>query len=355
MAVLQLHLKWHKARLKFIDLLIITLIRERHVSFSRAASVLTNRSNSVNLRRIQRFFAQYTINFDAIDRLLVALSPVKPPYRLSLDRTYWRFAGVEFNILCLTMEFNILCLTIVADNVSLPVLWLMLDKAGNSDTEERKELLLHYVRLFGAQSIDYLIADREFVGDAWFGFLAKLHIRYCIRLRANFWINYSHKPPGRLFWLFNDLPFNSMRHIQKTVLLANQYVYLSGMRIINDKNQIEFLIVATYYFDACALQVYAQRWSIECFFKAIKSAGFHIEDTHLKDQQRISKLLAIVAIAFLWVYRVGEYNNALTPIAIKTHQRRACSIFRYGLDQLNKALRHDDQLVRIYIQLLSCT
>jgi hypothetical protein len=345
-AVLQLHLKWHKARLKFIDLLIITLIRERHVSFSRAASVLTHRSSLSNLRRIQRFFAHYTLNFEAIARLLVALSPVKPPYRLSLDRTHWRFAGVEFNILCLT---------IVADKVSLPVLWLMLNKAGNSDTEERKELLLHYVRLFGAQSIDYLIADREFVGEAWFDFLAKLHIRYCIRLRANFWINYSHKPPVRLFWLFNDLPLNSARHIPKPVLLANQYVYLSGMRIINDKNQLEFLIVATYYFDACALQVYAQRWSIECFFKAIKSAGFHIEDTHLTDQQRLNKLLAIVAIAFLWVYRVGEYNNSLTPIAIKTHQRRACSIFRYGLDQLNKALTHDDQLVRKYIQLLSCT
>jgi hypothetical protein len=345
-AVLQLHLRWHKARLKFIDLLIVTLIRERHVSFSRAASVLTNRSSLSNLRRIQRFFAHYTINFDAIARLLVALSPVKPPYRLSLDRTHWRFAGVEFNILCLT---------IVADKVSLPVLWLMLNKAGNSDTQERKELILHYVRLFGAQSIDYLIADREFVGDAWFGLLADLRIRYCIRLRANFWINYSHKPPVRLFWLFNDLPFNSARQIQKPVLLANQMVYLSGIRIINDKNQIEFLIVATYYFDPCALKVYAQRWSIECFFKAIKSAGFHIEDTHLKDQERLNKLLAVVAIAFLWVYRVGEYNNTITPIQIKTHQRRACSIFRYGLDQLNKALQHDDQLVRIYIQLLSCT
>ena len=335
-AVLQLHLQWHKARLKFMDLLIITLIRERHVSFSRAASVLTKRSSLSNLRRIQRFFAQYTLNFDAIARLLVALSPVKPPYRLSLNRTHWRFAGVEFNILCLT---------IVADKVSLPVLWLMLNKAGNSDTEERKELLLHYVRLFGAQSIDYLIADREFVGEAWFDFLAKLHIRYCIRLRANFWINYSYKPPVRLFWLFNDLPFNSARHIQKPVLLANQWGYLSGMRIINEKNQLEFLIVATYYFDPCALKVYAQRWSIECFFKAIKSAGFHIEDTHLKDQQRLNKLLAVVAIAFLWVYRVGEYNNSLIPIRMKTHQRRACSMVRYGLDQLNKALLHDDQLV----------
>ena len=77
----------------------------------------------------------------------------------------------------------------------------------------------------------------------------------CIRLRANFWINYSYKPPVRLFWLFNDLPFNSARQIQKPVLLTNQLVYLSGMRIINNKNQIELLSVATYYFDPCALKV----------------------------------------------------------------------------------------------------
>ena len=127
------------------------------------------------------------------------------------------------------------------------------------------------------------------------------------------------------------------------------------MRIINDKNQIEFLLVATYYFDPCALKMYAQRWAIECFFKAIKSAGFHLEDTHLKDQERLNKLLAVVAIAFTWVYLVGQYNNAITPIAIKTHQRRACSIFRYGLDQFNKALKHDDHLVLKYIQLLTCT
>jgi transposase len=78
------------------------------------------------------------------------------------------------------------------------------------------------------------------------------------------------------------------------------------MKTLNDKNKLEFVIVATYYFDAFALQVYAQRWSIECFFKAIKSAGFRIEDTHLKDSQRLKKLLAIVAIAFTWVYIVGR-------------------------------------------------
>ena len=51
-------------------------------------------------------------------------------------RPQWQFAGINFNILCLT---------IVADNVSLPILWTMLDKRGNSNQEERKLLILRYI------------------------------------------------------------------------------------------------------------------------------------------------------------------------------------------------------------------
>ena len=103
------------------------------------------------------------------------------------------------------------------------------------------------------------------------------------------------------------------------------------------------------------MQIYAQRRRIECFFRAIKSAGFNIESTHLTDQKRLEKLFAIVCIAFLWVYRVGEYQNQLKPIHILKHKRRAFSIFRYGLDELNRALMFDFQAVCKYVNLLSCT
>jgi len=54
------------------------------------------------------------------------------------------------------------------------------------------------------------------------------------------------------------------------------------------------------------------------FFRALKSSGFNFEDTHLTDPDRISKLLALVCIAFIWVYLVGiERNNNGHPIKIK--------------------------------------
>lgn len=155
---LQAHLRWHKARIKFLDLLIISLIRNRSVNFCKNAVSLSKRAPGSNLRRIQRFFAAFAFDFDSIARLLVAMMPFQGPYQLSLDRTNWKFAGVNFNILCLA---------VVADGVALPILWTMLDKQGNSDQQERRQLIAKYIELFGLHTIDCILADREFVGDKW--------------------------------------------------------------------------------------------------------------------------------------------------------------------------------------------
>lgn len=231
---------------------------------------------------------------------------------------------------------------------------MRLDKRGNSNQEERKLLILRYIHLFGLDSIDCIIADREFIGQEWFRFLLINPIKFYLRIRENLIV--SHKGRElRVSWLFNNLPLNTIRQINKPILIGEHWVYLTGMKILNKKGNIEFVIVATYLYDSLTMQVYAKRWTIECFFKAIKTAGFNLEDTHLKDQKRLEKLLAVVAIAFVWVYLIGEYENQQKPIPILAHQRRAFSIFRYGLDNLIKTLTFDNQIIKHYLQLLTRT
>lgn len=342
---LQKYLPWHRARIKFLNLLIISLIRNRTVSYSKNAVSLNDRVICSNLRRIQRFFTEFVIDFDVIARLLMSIIPIKGPFQLSLDRTNWQFAGVNFNILCLT---------IVADGVGLPILWTMLDKRGNSNQEERKLLIIRYIRLFGLDSIDCIIADREFIGQQWFEFLISNPVKFYVRIRENLTI-LKKGQELKVFWLFNNLALNTTRQLNKPILIGEQWVYLTGMRIINRKKQIEFVIVATYQTDIQTMQIYAKRWSIECFFKAIKTAGFNIEDTHLTDQKRLEKLFAVVAIAFIWVYLIGEYQNKEKTIPILIHKRRAFSVFRYGLDAINKVLLFNNQLVTVYVNLLTRT
>jgi hypothetical protein len=54
----------------------------------------------------------------------------------------------------------------------------------------------------------------------------------------------------------------------------------------------------------------------DCFFKALKSSRFNIEDTHLTEMERISKLFALVIVAFGWAFKVGIYLNEICPIKI---------------------------------------
>jgi hypothetical protein len=160
----------NKARIKFIGLFIIALSKVQTVNFEKIAIAFENNAKtSSSLRRIQRFIANYIMDTNIIARLIFALLPHEPPYRLALDRTNWKYG---------TKNINILVLSVVYQGVSFPIIFSMMNKFGNSSTSERIKLIERYIHLFGSLSIDCLLADREFIGDDWTGFLNDNNIRY---------------------------------------------------------------------------------------------------------------------------------------------------------------------------------
>jgi len=48
---------------------------------------------------------------------------------------------------------------------------------------------------------------------------------------------------------------------------------------------------------------YAERWGIETLFGILKTRGFNLEDTHIIDSERLSRLFALLTIGLCWVYR----------------------------------------------------
>ena len=63
-----------------------------------------------------------------------------------------------------------------------------------------------------------------------------------------------------------------------------------------------------------------------------------MEDTHITRLERLSKLMAILAIAFCWAHKIGEWQNEVKPVEIKKHGRKAISLFRLGLNKLRHTL-----------------
>ena len=334
------------ARVKLIALFITALCKVQTVTFSKLANAFDSSADSLSsLRRIQRFVADFSLSSDLVAQLIFSLLPNNnEKLILSIDRTNWKFGQLDINIFMLGVVYK---------GVAFPLLFTMLQKRGNSNTQERIDLVDRFIVLFGKECIDSLVADREFVGQKWIAYLNQERIRYHIRIRNNFKISLVDKHKKiKASWLFNDLKIGQYKHYHKIVMLGDQYCYISGCKLTNG----EFLIVISFNKPEQAKEHYKERWQIEMCFKAMKSSGFDIENTHLNKIERIEKLILLVMIAFVWCYKIGIHLHKLNPIQIKKHGRKAKSIFKHGLDHLANALLNNmNQSFNQLVLFLSCT
>jgi hypothetical protein len=338
------------ARVSFIGIFLCALCKVQTVCFEKiACGFETSSQTSSSLRRIQRFMADYKLDKYLISKLIFSLLPHKPPFALSIDRTNWKFGQ---------MNINILVLAICYKRIAFPVLFKLMPKRGNSNTQERIELIEQFIHLFGIQSIDCLLADREFVGEDWINYLNFRRIEYHIRIRENFWV--KNPKNGKLFkasWLFCDLGLNQSTFRHSIYYVNNQLCYLSASKIKNKDGKPELQIIISFSKPERAQKIYKERWQIESAFKALKTSGFNIEDTHLKDIDRIEKLFSLVLIAFTWSYLVGIYlHQKVKAIRLLNNGKYAKSFVKYGLTCIATILLNANNQININIwQFLSCT
>ena len=342
---------WNKARIKCIVLLVQAMIKLQSVSYAKLAQGFDSTANyESNLRRIQRFFAKFHFEPILFSKLIFMLLPDNPPYRLSMDRTNWKFGNTDINILMISVCYK---------GVGIPLIWRLLPKRGNSNATERMDLIECYIKHFGINSIKAFMADREFIGEQWFEDLISFKISFYIRLRNNMLVKQKGQEPKKVFWLFNNLKHGSYRHCEKLYYLGKNLIYLSGCKTLNAATgKVDYVIIASYNKQDQAMVFYKDRWQIESMFKAMKSSGFNLEDTHLTDLERLSKLIAVVAIAFIWAYLAGiDKHENIKPIKTKKHGRKAYSLFKYGLIRiacaLNNRLNNSD--IDNCFKILSCT
>lgn len=113
-------------------------------------------------KRLQRFFRNFELDYTVIAKVVVTLMDIPQPWVLSTDRTEWSFGQ---------KRFNLLFLGIVHDGVAYPVVWEMLEKKGNSNSDERMNLLDRFYSIFPDARVAYLTGDREFIGKPWLTYL----------------------------------------------------------------------------------------------------------------------------------------------------------------------------------------
>ncbi len=231
-------------------------------------------------------------------------------------------------------------LAIIRKGIAIPVMWDVLGRAGTSTTAQRSALLSRFCAVFGEAAIAGLIADREFIGRAWMMSLAERDIPFILRIKDTFHVRLADRRQCQVRSLFRKVGVGGRRYIHEDCRLGSRDsslgppLKLAATRLVSG----ELLVVATNTDPKIALAHDRRRWEIETLFAATKTRGFHLEDTHLVHPDRIGKLLAVLAVAFAFAHATGEWQAKHRPIIIKTHKRRAPSLFRVGFDLLRKIL-----------------
>ena len=225
-------------------------------------------------------------------------------------------------------------LAVSYQGVAIPLMWTSLGKAGNSSTKERCLLLNRFILLFGRSRIRYLTADREFKGGEWLLYLKKNRIPFVIRIANDTKTTNRHKTGSLKVTRLFPLAIGESMLLNRPRVIWGIPVYLAAIRLDSG----EYLIVASYDFRPNIIKDYQRRWEIETLFGCLKTRGFDLEKTRLSDPERVSKLLALLSITFVWCFRVGQWKQSKKKIKCSTHGRLMKSVFRLGLDTLQRLL-----------------
>lgn len=343
------NLPWRKQRINFLACFLMALFQVKTVNLTEIAAVFFGRAKVLShYKRIQRFLHAFQIGEAELARLLVRLMKLEAPFVLTFDRTEWKVGQAWVNVLMLA---------VVRDGVAIPLLWSLWSKKGCSNNEQRNELLDRFLKIFGAKRIKFLCADREFADTNWLPALRKRGINYRLRIKANATITDKRGKPMRADKVLQTMRLDEILVCRRRRKLWGENVYVSGVRRKNNEN----VIIISSQASKTILFDYAKRWEIETLFGCFKTRGFRLEDTHLKETQRVSRLLSLLALAFCWALLSGEWQCQQKPLKTKKHGRLEKSVFRVGFEMLRRLLYttggevSQKQESKRLILLLSCT
>ena len=148
------YLQWNKARANCFVLMLLGLFAVKTVNLKEMAlAIASPASVASRYRRLQRFFAHFTMDFTQIARWIFSLYICSgQDFYIIIDRTNW-YVGKQ--------KINVFMLGIAHEGMAIPLFWELLPKAGNSNFKEQKRLIRRFIETFGTQGLKGLFSVHD--------------------------------------------------------------------------------------------------------------------------------------------------------------------------------------------------
>jgi len=272
--------------------------------------------------------------------------------------------------------------------LTLPFYWELLDnKSGNSNTENRIDLVKKCLDIILPQQISLFVGDREFIGHTWFKYLKDKKIKFCFRIPKHHNIIHYDEHMNEIVQKAEDLHRSYPNGITLSDRLVDGVV---GNVYVGTAKDGELLFLFGNLAAPTLPKYYERRWTIESFFQNLKGRGFNLELrngkllivndklieyliikpldevlvqviyfsflTHLQSSEKLKKLIGCVSLAYAFCANTGLYEHRkVQKIKIKKHGRKSESFSRKGLNIIRDLLKQTellDQLIKKFVRII---
>lgn len=328
-------------------LLVYAIIESRSCSLYKCAEILPGEAFfDSNYKRLLRFVrmprpAQFCI---CVSHLIMAFFPKQDAFYVVIDRTNWKLGARPINVLFVGV--------LLWEQLYIPLLWEPLESCGNSNQKQRLILLEQFCKLWPEPKELVLLADREFIGRQWIRWLHQRGIGMVIRLRENDYLDEVAQSLGIKEGFVPKRIRRSVRNhgcFQAPITLADCHLHYVAFPDAKHKHKTARFI--THRGDASwVYKAYGRRWSIEVFFKRVKTDGFNMEDLGVTQIDRVRVMMAAVSFAYVLALRQGRIEETKKPIIVKKNRKTgqqwlSVSVFRLGYRWFRRNMNSVLQLI----------
>jgi transposase len=282
---IQYYMKQRDDVIHMVQKIILGMIKAKTVNLMDVANHFKKGKQPSNYRAIQRFFQHQNLDDDdVIDFIIDLLFDKNEKLKLIIDRTDWQFGKTRHNLLMISVSY---------ENTAIPLMVKPLERKGNSNTAQRIEMMDSILEIIPVHRIEIFLGDREFIGNDWLKYLKSKEIPFIMRVRDNINIGYEEDNKFKCYSIKELM--KEKKEYNGDVHIGTENLKLTGKWGNEEKEKPEIALIS--YGAENVLDSYRRRWDIEVGFKCLKTNGFRIEDTGLKEARRIRTLVQLTGMA----------------------------------------------------------
>lgn len=330
--------KYQKCVLEKLHFMIALLITSKTVNLYKqkdhAQSLVGNQDTkpSSHYTQLIRFMGDYAYTYLWSDCLNGALSLVKiSSNTYYLDATEWQCGILKIHLLVLCVNWH---------GVAVPVYFRPYWHKGVLSQKARIRFVRRAMKVLDLQD-KIIVADREFIGEAWFLFLSQSGIKFVMRLREGMYKKDLFSPKEYYKLKARALKKGYAKALIKVKSFTYRIEFWKNSHAENSEEQVIYLL--SNVLDKKKIgKKYATRWRIEYCFKHLKTNGFDLEDMSWKELSKIRLCMSLVIVAYVTAVREGKLaDEKAKKEGLKTEKEYKdgtvypiISMFRNGLANL---------------------